>query len=149
MQLLRTGDNMFVYLDTSSLVKLYVEEDESSRVDVLVKSSEFISTSLVAYAEARAAFARRFREKAFTREEHNRIKEFLNRDWRSYLILSVTENLINLAGNLAEKYALRGFDSIHLASAVTLQRESSSPVVFSCFDENLKKAAVRENLDLD
>ena len=55
---------MIVYLDTSSLVKLYVEEDESSKVDALVKSSEITATSLVAYAEARAAFARRSREKA-------------------------------------------------------------------------------------
>lgn len=138
---------MFVYLDTSSLVKLYVEEDGSSQVDALVKSSEFTSTSLVAYAEARAAFARRFREKAFTQQEHNRIKEFLNQDWRSYLILSVTEDLISLAGDLAEKHALRGFDSIHLASAVTLQKESASPVVFSCFDDYLKKAAECENLE--
>ena len=38
---------MIAYLDTSSLVKLYVEEDESSKVDDLVKSSEVTATSLV------------------------------------------------------------------------------------------------------
>ena len=138
---------MILYLDTSSLVKLYVEEDESSKVDALVRSSEVTATSLVAYAEARAAFARRFREKAFTPAEHDRIKEFIDKDWSSYLILSVTENMIRLAGNLAEKHALRGFDSIHLASALTLRQELSSPIVFSCFDNNLQKASEREDLD--
>ena len=137
---------MIVYLDTSSLVKLYVEEDESSKVDALVTSSEFTATSLVAYAEARAAFARRFREKAFTPDEHDRIKEFFDKDWSSYLILSVTKNMIRLAGDLAEKHALRGFDSIHLASALTLRQELSSPIVFSCFDDKLQKASKRENL---
>jgi predicted nucleic acid-binding protein len=138
---------MILYLDTSILVKLYVEEKESSKVDALVKSSKVTATSLVAYADARAAFARRFREKAFTSNEYNRIKEFFNKDWRRYLILNVTENMIRLAGNLAEKHALRGFDSIHLASALTLRREISPPIVFSCFDDNLQKASDQEGLD--
>ena len=138
---------MIVYLDTSSLVKLYVEEDESSKVDALVKSSEVTAISLVAYAEARAAFARRFREKSFAEDEHECIKEFFEKDWSSYLILSVTGDMIKLAGELAEKHALRGFDSIHLASALTLRQELSSPIVFSCFDDNLQKASEREALD--
>jgi len=138
---------MIVYLDTSSLVKLYVEEDGSSKVDALVRSSEVTATSLVAYAEARAAFARRFRERAFTAKEHNRIKEFFEKDWSNYLSLSVTADIIRLAGDLAEKHALRGFDSIHLASALTLRRELSSPVLFSCFDDNLQKASEHEELD--
>ncbi len=138
---------MILYLDTSSLVKLYVEEDESSKVDALVRSSEVTATSLVAYAEARAAFARRFREKAFTLDEHDRIKEFFDKDWSRYLILSVTGDMIRLAGDLAEKHALRGFDSIHLASALTLRQELSAPIVFSCFDDNLQKASEREDLD--
>ena len=138
---------MILYLDTSSLVKLYVEEDESSKVDALVRSSEVTATSLVAYAEARAAFARRFREKAFTSAEHDHIKTFFDKDWSRYLILSVTEDMIRLAGDLAEKHALRGFDSIHLASALTLRRELSTPIVFSCFDDNLQKASEREDLD--
>ena len=132
---------MIVYLDTSSLVKLYVEEDKSSKVDVLVKSSEVTATSLVAYAEARAAFARRFREKAFTTDEYSRLKKFFDKDWSRYFILSVTGDMIRLAGDLAEKHALRGFDSIHLASALTLRQELSSPIVFSCFDDNLQKAS--------
>jgi predicted nucleic acid-binding protein len=138
---------MIVYLDTSSLVKLYVEEDESSKVDALVKSSEVTATSLIAYAEARAAFARRFREKAFTKGEYHRLKEFFDKDWSRYLILSVAEDMIRLASDLAEKHSLRGFDSIHLASALTLRQELSSPIVFSCFDDNLQKASEHEGLD--
>jgi len=55
--------------------------------------------------------------------------------------------MVKLAGNLAEKHALRGFDSIHLASALTLHQEVSTPVVFSCFDNKLETAAMREGLD--
>ena len=138
---------MIVYLDTSSLVKLYIEEDGSSKVDALVRSSEVSATSLIAYVEVRAAFARRYREKAFTPAEHNRIKAFFDKDWSNYLILSITGDIIRLAGDLAEKHALRGFDSIHLASALTLRQELSTSIVFSCIDDNLQKASELEDLD--
>ena len=138
---------MILYLDTSSLVKLYVEEEASLKIETLVRSSEATATSIVSYAEARAAFARRFREKSFTSDEHDRIKEFFDKDWRNYFILNLTQDMVKLAGNLAEKYALGGFDSIHLASAMILHQEVSTPVVFSCFDNKLEKAAMREGLD--
>jgi uncharacterized protein len=138
---------MIVYLDTSSLVKLYIEEEGSSQVDGLVKSSEVAATSIVAYAEARAAFARRYREKSFTPAEHDRIKTYFDKDWSSYLIMSLSGDMIRFAGDLAEKHVLRGFDSIHLASALTLGRELSISIVFSCFDDNLQKAYRLEDLD--
>ena len=137
---------MIVYLDTSSLVKLYVEEDASSQIHILLQSSKVAATSLIAYAEARSTFARRFREDAFLSDEYNHLKETFEKDWNSYLIMNVTQDVIREAGNLAEKHALRGFDSIHLASALTLRRELSTPIVFSCFDERLTTASKRENL---
>lgn len=138
---------MIGYLDTSSLVKLYVEEDGSSQVDDMVRSFEVTATSIIAYAETRAAFARRYREKAFTSAEFNRIKKYFDKDWGSYLTLNLTGEIVRLAGDLAEKHALRGFDSIHLASAFILRRELSAPIAFSCFDDNLQKASKLENLN--
>ena len=64
---------MILYLDTSSLVKLYVKEADSPQIVNLVEASEITATSLIAYTEARAAFARRFREKAFGPREHKRL----------------------------------------------------------------------------
>jgi uncharacterized protein len=137
---------MILYLDTSSLVKLYVEEDESSKVAALVNASSVTATSIVAYAEARAAFARRFREKAFASKAYNLIRESFDNDWDKYMVLNLTGATIKMAGDLAERHSLRGFDAIHLASAVTLKRELTSPVTFSCFDENLNKVAWLEGL---
>jgi len=137
---------MVTYLDTSSLVKLYVEEEDSPKVENLVKSSQATATSLVAYAEARAAFARRFREKAFTAREYRRLIASFNNDWDNYLIVRVTIELVLLAGNLAEKHGLRGFDAIHLSSALTLRSELSSPIIFSCSDRKLQKASQKEDL---
>ena len=138
---------MILYLDTSSLVKLYVEEEESSRVADLVRSSKVTGTSLVAYAEARAAFACRFRENAFTPREYKRLISSFDEDWDNYLIVRVTKELVRQAGNLAEKHGLRGFDAIHLSSVITLREELSTPIIFSCFDEKLQSASQVEELD--
>ena len=137
---------MVIYLDTSSLVKLYVEEEDSSKVADLVRSSKVIATSLIAYAEARSAFARRYRENAFTPYQYKRLVSFFNQDWDNYLIVRITKEIVRLAGDLAERRKLRGFDAIHLSSALTLRQELSAPVIFSCSDRNLQKASRLEDL---
>lgn len=137
---------MIIYLDTSSLVKLYVEEEDSSKVAHLVRSSKITATSLVAYAEARSAFARRFREKAFTEREYTQLVSFFNEDWDNYMVFKITRKLVRLAGDLAEKHGLRGFDAIHLSSALSLRQELSAPIVFSCSDQRLQIASQLENL---
>ena len=68
-------------------------------------------------------------------------------DWKNFLAIHVTAELVQLAGDLAEKHGLRGFDAIHLASAVTLRKKLASPVTFSCYDIRLQNASQREKLD--
>jgi uncharacterized protein with PIN domain len=72
---------LILYLDTSSLVKLYVEEPGSPAVHAEVDGSELVATSTVAYAEARAALARRRREGSLTAAEHRKAKAGLDTDW--------------------------------------------------------------------
>ena len=137
---------MISYLDTSSLVTLYVEEEGSRTVSDLVKLSEVTATSLVAYPEARAAFARRFREKAFSAKDYQSLMTSFQQDWNNYFVIKLTSEVALLAGDLAEKHGLRGFDAIHLSSAITLRKECASPVIFSCADRNLQKASEGEDL---
>lgn len=138
---------MVVYLDTSSLVKLYVEEEDSHKVAELVRSSKVTATSLVAYAEARAAFSRRFRENAFTANGYKALILGFNEDWHKYMIVRVTKELVVKAGDIAETHGLRAFDAIHLSSAIILRQQLSSPVIFSCADLKLREASQRERLD--
>jgi hypothetical protein len=52
-----------------------------------------------------------------------------------------------MAVDLAEKHGLRGFDAVHLASAVTLRKKLALPVTFSCYDVWLQNASQREKLN--
>jgi len=82
---------MYLYLDTSTLVKLYVDEPDSVDIVDLVKASQVTATSSIAYAEARAAFARRFREKSFNKSAYRLIVSSLDEDWQSYLQLKLND----------------------------------------------------------
>jgi predicted nucleic acid-binding protein len=103
---------LILYLDTSSLIKLYVEEHGSAEVEDLISEASLVCTSVVAYPEARSAIARLCREGSLTEEEHLLIKRNLNEDWPHYLVLEATPGICEAAGDLAEKHALRGFDSL-------------------------------------
>lgn len=133
---------MILYLDTSSLVKLYVDEPGSEDVLRLVDQAELVTTSVVAYAEARAALARRRREKYLKPAGHRRAKAALDADWDSILTLEVGETLAKSAGDLAERHGLRGFDALHLASYLLIVREfASEEVRFASADGELNRAA--------
>ena len=136
---------MILYLDTSSLIKLYIEENGSAEVESLVNQASLVCTSVVAYPEARSALARLHREGALTIEEHSLTKADLDEDWPRYLALEVTSTVWRAAGDLAEKHALRGFDSLHLASFLFLAGEDlGEHVQFSSFDDRLNGAARTE-----
>jgi predicted nucleic acid-binding protein len=135
---------VIAYLDTSSLVKLYVEEDGSDEVRQLVGDAGAVATSAVAYAEARAAFARLKRERHLTPAEHRRVRAALDSDWPQYVVVHVSDALCLRAGELAERRALRGFDAVHLASYLALAETAASDVTFSSFDRPLTRAATNE-----
>jgi predicted nucleic acid-binding protein len=138
---------LIVYLDTSALVKLYVEEDGSASVRSWVAAADAIVSSRVAYPEARAALARRMREAALSAEQHERAVADLDQDWARLAIVELGADVARLAGDLAQRRGLRGFDAIHLASAVRFVDLVQHPVRFGCFDGRLAAAAATMGLD--
>jgi uncharacterized protein len=131
-----------LYLDTSSLVKLYVTEAGSEDVRQLVGDANVVATSVVAYAETRAALARLRREGVLTASKLTSAEREFDVQWPTYLTLEATDSLCRTAGELAEKYSLRGFDSIHLASfAEIARRAGTDDTRFSSFDDRLNQAA--------
>jgi predicted nucleic acid-binding protein len=137
-----------IYLDTSALVKLYVAESGGDAVRRAVAAAREAATSLLAYAEIRAAFARKCRMGEMSGHELNAIKRELTEDWQHFNQLPVEYETVRIAADLAERFGLRGYDSVHLATADRLYREIRSPVLFACFDSALNTAASSLGLSL-
>ena len=133
---------MILYLDTSSLVKLYFDEPDSAVVAAEVRKSRVVATSVVAYAETRATIARRRREHLLGPGAAAAAIRQFDADWTAFLTIEVTEALAKSAGRLADRLGLRGFDAIHLASfEELLSRVDDDDAQFSSADDRLVRAA--------
>ena len=142
---------MILYVDSSSIVSLHLQEPgRHETMKETIAKADFVSCSLIAYAEVRAALARASREpQRRPRLDNLRYQEVLldfARDWRKYVRVPTSNKLVRLAGDLADKHALRGYDAVHLASAMALGDRIPEAVAFSTWDDSLGNAAVKEGL---
>jgi len=89
---------LILYLDTSSLVKLYIEERHSDDVRTWVDEAEIIATSRVAYPEMISALARRRRAGDITKRQYALLASSFAEEWSSVAALDFDEVV---AGKLA------------------------------------------------
>lgn len=133
---------MTVYLDTSDLLKLFVEQEGFEAVRKLVHEASDLETSVVAYPEARSAFGRLKREGRLSAADLARTRDDFERAWATYNVQEISEALACEAGELAARYRLRGCDSLHLACyARIVQAIAPVEVRFSSSDVRLLRAA--------
>jgi predicted nucleic acid-binding protein len=135
---------MIVYLDTSSLVKLYVREAHTALVKKWVEEAEIVATCRIAYPETMSAISRRFRRGDLTKQHYDLLIAKLADEWGRFAAVDFDELE---AGRLVNLYGLRGFDAVHLSSAMLLNANLNTiSLSFSSFDEKLNNAATAEGL---
>ena len=138
---------MILYLDTSALVKKYFKEKNSSEVISAWKSSLGIATSAVAYAELFAAVYRKATEARRKKTHVESVVSLFQEDWSSFIIVEVDNRLNETIYKVIANHGLRGFDAIHLASALTVGSAVVDNFLFACYDEKLRRAAQAEGLE--
>ncbi len=132
---------MILFCDTSALVKLYIVEAGSEELKERVQEAEAVAVCRIAWAEAYAALSRRAREVPEDALIIEQTKAALAADWPHFVVLEIDQPLVERAGEYADTFALRGYDSIQLAAAFEVGRISKSPIFFACYDIRLNKAA--------
>ncbi len=132
---------MILYCDTSALIKLYLSEAESDLMLAEAKAASVLAVCRITWAEAMAALARRAREVEVDSSVIEQARQRLQAHWARYAIVEVNQSLVELAGEHADTFALRGYDSMQLAAACVLQAQAQETVRFACFDRRLRKAA--------
>jgi predicted nucleic acid-binding protein len=132
---------MILYLDASALVKRYVAEPGSRQVAEAIAAAEVVGTSLISRAETAAALAKAVRVGTLTRQEGSSALQVFRSEWPSLVRVQATEVLVARADELAWELGLRGYDAVHLASALVWQEGMGERVTVATFDRELWEAA--------
>ena len=132
---------MILYLDSSALAKRYLSEVGSADVERLVAGAELVATSVITRVEVSAALARARRQKLLGAGPAARLRTLFASHWGSLVRLSLLESTVERADSLAWELDLRGFDAVHLASAMSWRDAIAEAPVLATFDKELWKAA--------
>lgn len=128
---------MILYLDTSALVPLLVEEPASDRCTVLWDAADSVVTTRLAYVETAAALAQAHRLGRLTSVQHADALNGLEAIWTAMEIVHLDAPLMRRAAGLASDLALRGYDAVHAAAAEAL---SAPNLVAASGDRELLRA---------
>lgn len=134
---------MIAYFDASALVKLFLDEDESDIARDVWRSEVAVATSRISQVELACAIEAAVREARLRRVEvHAGIADgtFL---WRRADVLEADSVVVDTAALIGTRHGLRGFDAVHVASALELSE--LDPILVS-WDRAQRRAAVAEGL---
>jgi uncharacterized protein len=106
-----------LFLDISAWVKLYVTEAETAGLERLIAQSARCIAHQITYVEMRAAFATACRMGRIDPAQKAAAIASFEADWRACKIIDTTEQIIRRAGDLSDRFGLRGYASVHLAAA--------------------------------
>jgi len=137
---------MIVFLDTSSLVKLYIAEEGSDNVRSAVESYVEIAVSSVAYVEMYSALSRRVREGSIGPREIKKISVAFEADWLRFGKVPMDDSLLHRAGKICLDRSVRALDAIQLATALVVSENQEEPLIFLTSDKRLESAARLEKL---
>lgn len=134
---------MIVYFDTSALIKRVFDEPGSDIAEALWnEGSEMVSTQ-IAYPEARAAAGAAHRVGRIGTSDLRNATRKIDALFEAMDLMGVDGGLARLAGDLAEDHGLRGYDAVHLASALSVD---APRVLVATWDRDLATASSAEGL---
>jgi predicted nucleic acid-binding protein len=130
------------YFDTSALVKTLIRESGSATAERAWEAALWWHAGRAAHVETCAALAAARRQRRISAAEHVAAKDALAFVWPKVRVVELSAAVMNLASDLAEREGLRGYDAIHLASALRV-----ADVIVSA-DVELLAAAQRSGLQV-
>ncbi len=144
------------YLDTSALIKRYVDEAGSRWLRAILNGKPRPAVVIVhlVIVEVTSALMRRVREGVLTDGEYVRMQDAFRADClRQYELVTAVGDVIAQANRLLEAYPLRAYDAVHLATALVSNRHLLAndlpPLAFLSADDRLNQAASAEGLTID
>jgi predicted nucleic acid-binding protein len=106
-----------LFLDTSALVKTYIDEAGSDHLDQLLAAADSVAVCALAEVEVLSTIARKRRQKLISATGYEQVKQELIADLQTFEVIPVERSVLDGAIRLLEQFPLRGADAIHLAAA--------------------------------
>lgn len=137
---------LIVYLDTSALLKRYINETGTAQVRQLIEKADQVATGVIARVETASALARLVASHSITAKEGEKVWHEFSEDWEDITRLRITPQGIERAASLARQYSLRAYDAVHLAGAILWQEGLDMAVTLATFDRPLWLAGANAGL---
>lgn len=142
---------MKIFLDTSSLFKLYHREDGTDELEDLFSQIKIsgIYLSEIAKIEFNSTIWKKVRTKEITIEQAEITLQLFEFDFVKYNFIATNSLVLEQARNLTTKYGahgLRTLDSIQLSTCIALKDEAD---IFCTADKLLKTLMEREGLQTE
>lgn len=134
---------MILYFDTSALIKLVLAEQGSELALELWGRSIHPVSSLLAYPEGRAALAAARRGGRLDQRLYDEAQASFDHTYEELIAIGIDQQLTRTAGSLASELSLRGYDAVHLATALDLAEQD---VALVTWDRDLSRAALAAGL---
>jgi predicted nucleic acid-binding protein len=135
---------MILYLGSSALIKLYIEEEYSDFLRMWVHEAEIVATCRVTYTEVTSALELRLKQNDIQKNDYEIITKRFSKDWSNYAIIDFDDQI---AAHYIKKYGLRRFDAIHLSSAMLIRKTKNDfLLLFASANNSLCKAAEAEGI---
>lgn len=129
---------MIAYFDTSAIVPLIIEEATSDNCRRLWNEATRVASVRLLYPETRAALARAERMGRLTAGQLTDAVDELESLFEQLDIVEVGTEMARVAGELAQRFGLRGYDAVHLAAGLAM---NDADVVLVTGDHDLAVAA--------
>ena len=145
-----------LFIDSSCLVKRYILETGTVWVinQLRPSAANRIFVANITGIEVSSALARRVKNKSISQTVANKaLKRFRHDFDKRFVVIELTPNIIESGISLAQKYALRGYDTAQLAVGLSVKNRLASGGVkdftFVSADNALNLAAHAEGLPTD
>lgn len=120
-----------------------IDEKGSELALELWERSTHAVSSLLAYPEGRAALAAASRGGRLNERLYREAQAGFDQTYEELIAVGIDQRLIRTAGALASELSLRGYDAVHLATALDL---AGQDVALITWDRDLSRAALAAGL---
>ena len=109
---------MRVFVDTSTLFKKYVDEHGSLEFDRILDEASELIVSPLTRIEMHSALAKCVREKILSRDQAEKLKAEIKKDFSFYSCVYWNESLEEKSVEIVQKFTLKTLDAVQLAAGI-------------------------------